>query len=81
MIFSSSQGRGQYKGEGKYRALYDDIVANKPIWMSFFNEKDNIIVAKKPIWMSFFDEKDNILQAEHTCAILLRIFEIFVLVE
>jgi hypothetical protein len=49
--------------------------------MSFFNEKDNIIVAKKPIWMSFFDEKDNILQAEHTCAILLRIFEIFVLVE
>ena len=62
-FFSSSQGRGQYKGEGKYRALYDDIVANKPIWMSFF------------------DEKGNILQAEHTCAILVRIFEIFVLVE
>ena len=34
------------KGEGKYRALYDDIVANKQLWMAFFDEKDNYIHAE-----------------------------------
>jgi hypothetical protein len=50
----SPQGRGDMKGEGKYRAFYDDIVANKQIWMDFF------------------DLRGNALQAEHTCAILVR---------
>ncbi len=34
------------KGEGKYRALYDDIVANKQLWMAFFDEKDNYMHAE-----------------------------------
>ena len=41
-----SNGRGNMKGEGKYRALYDDIVANKQLWMAFFDEKDNYIHAE-----------------------------------
>jgi hypothetical protein len=50
----STQGRGHMKGEGKYRAFYDDIVASKQIWMEFF------------------DLRGNALQAEHTCALLVR---------
>jgi len=34
------------KGEGKYRALYDDIVANKQLWMAFFDAKDNYVHAE-----------------------------------
>jgi hypothetical protein len=34
------------KGEAKYRALYDDIVANKQIWMAFFDERDNYMHAE-----------------------------------
>ena len=34
------------KGECKYRALYDDIVANKQLWMAFFDEKDNYVHAE-----------------------------------
>ena len=41
-----SNGRGNMKGEGKYRALYDDIVANKQLWMAFFDEKDNYVHAE-----------------------------------
>ena len=34
------------KGEGKYRALYDDIVASKETWMTFFDERGNALQAE-----------------------------------
>jgi hypothetical protein len=48
-IFSQqcvANGRGNMKGEAKYRALYDDIVANKQLWMAFFDERDNYVHAE-----------------------------------
>jgi hypothetical protein len=44
-----SNGRGNMKGECKYRALYDDIVANKQLWMAFFDEKDNYVHAEHTV--------------------------------
>jgi hypothetical protein len=41
-----SNGRGNMKGEGKYRALYEDIAANKQQWMAFFDERDNYVHAE-----------------------------------
>jgi hypothetical protein len=37
------------KGECKYRALYDDIVANKQQWMAFFDERDNYVHAEHTV--------------------------------
>jgi hypothetical protein len=34
------------KGEGKYRALYDDIVASKETWMTLFDERGNVLQAE-----------------------------------
>jgi hypothetical protein len=34
------------KGEGKYRALYDDIAASKETWMTFSDERGNALQAE-----------------------------------
>ncbi len=46
LIFPHSHGRGNMKGEAKYRALYEDIVASKQIWMAFFDERANYVHAE-----------------------------------
>jgi hypothetical protein len=33
--------RGNMRGEASYRAYYDDLVADRSIWMTFFDELDN----------------------------------------
>ena len=40
LISPLSHGRGNFKGEGKYRAYYDDIVASKQLWMAFFDDTE-----------------------------------------
>ena len=46
LISPLSHGRGNFKGEGKYRAYYDDIVASKQLWMAFFDVRANYVHAE-----------------------------------